>query len=164
MKKSILSFVACLTLATTASVASDKVYATVNGDNVTNEDIAVILKDPRINFETLPENAKTQVVNQAIEKKLLTKKAMNSGVEKLPEYKEALEKIKKDLSLEVWMQQEFKKVDVSDKELKEFYDSNIDKFKVKETLEARHILVATEKEAKAIIDELKKLKMFMQHL
>jgi parvulin-like peptidyl-prolyl isomerase len=56
------------------------------------------------------------------------------------------------------MQKEFKNVSVSDKDAKDFYNKNKEKFKVPATLEARHILTKTENEAKAIIKDLDKAK------
>jgi parvulin-like peptidyl-prolyl isomerase len=47
---------------------------------------------------------------------------------------------------------------VSDSEAKAFYDKNADKFKQKPTVHARHILVKEEKDATALIGEMKALK------
>lgn len=158
MKRGILSLVASIALASTLSLANDKVYAVVDGEEITSTEINLVLRDPRIDFETLPAETKERVISQVIEKKLLTKKAVSSGIEKLPQYKETLNKIKKDLALELWMQEEYKKVTVSEKDAKDFYNKNQDKFKTKDMLEARHILLKDEKAAKEVISELDKAK------
>ena len=56
------------------------------------------------------------------------------------------------------MQKEYKKVKVSDKEKKDYFNKNKEQFKVPATLEASHILTKTEKEAKDIVKELDKAK------
>jgi len=149
-RKIVLSLVTALAIATTSLSAKD-VYATVDGENVTKEDIAIVLRNPQVNFDTLPENTQEMVINQLIEKKLLTKSALKSGVEKNSAFKEAMEKIKKDLALEIWMQEEFKKISVTGKEISDYYAKNQEQFLTEEKLNARHILVQNEEEAKALI-------------
>lgn len=152
-KKLVLSLATVLAIATTSLSAKD-VYATVNGENVTKEDIAVVLRNPQINFDTLPAKTQETVINQLVERKLLTAAALKSDVEKNSGFKVALEKIKKDLALEVWMQEEFKKVSVTDKEINDYYTKNKEQFISQAKLKARHILVKTENDAKSIIKTL----------
>ncbi|MBD3841767.1 MAG: peptidyl-prolyl cis-trans isomerase [Campylobacterales bacterium] len=157
MKKVILSVVAAVTLAT-ASNMQDKVYATVNGENITGSDIAVILRDPRIDFETIPEETKKQVLETVIEQKILSQYAMKSPIVKSDDYKEQIEKLKQTVAFQMWAQDISKTVEVSDKELKEFFDANQAMFRKPLELKARHILVKSEAEAKDLIKELSKSK------
>lgn len=154
-KKIVLSLIATLAISSSILYAADS-YGSVNGDEISKEDIAVVLRNPNIDFNTLPKNSKDQVINQIIEKKLLTQKAVKSGIDKDASFKDALEKLKKDLALEIWMQKEFKKVTLSENEKKDYFEKNKDKFNVPATLEARHILTKTEQEAKDIIKTLDK--------
>lgn len=153
MKKTVLSIVTSLVICASTLNAAD-VYATVNGEDITKEDIAVVLRNPKINFDTLPKETQDRVIQQAVEKRLLTNKAIKGGIEKNPVFVKAINKIKKDLALEIWMQTEFRKLKVTDAEKKDFYKANELKFKKQATLEARHILVETEVAAVAIIKEL----------
>ena len=157
MRKIILSVVAASVMLTSASYAAEKVYAKVNGMNITAGDIAMVIRNPRINFDQLPPQTQQKILDQAIDGKLLTSKAIKSGIEKTKAFKEALAKVKNDLALEVWMKEQYKKAKVTDKEAKEFYNKNKDKFKQPPQVKARHILVKTEKEAKDIINQLKGL-------
>ncbi|WP_419770522.1 MAG: peptidylprolyl isomerase [Candidatus Marinarcus sp.] len=156
-KKLVLSLVTSLALVSTSLVAKD-IYATVNGENITKDEIAVVLRNPQVDFDTLPKNTQDMVINQLVEKKLLTDKAIASGIEKNAGFTAALEKIKKDLALEIWMQEEFKKISVTDAQMKAYYTLNESKFQTDEKLNARHIVVETEKEAKDIIKTLKSAK------
>jgi len=153
MRKTILSVVTVLAL-TASTLSAAESYASVNGEEITKQDVAQLLRGQNVQFEALPKETKDKVINQLIEKKLLTQKAVKSGIEKDAKFKEALEKIKEDLALELWMQKEFVKVKASDAEQKSFYNKNKDKFKTPDTLEARHILLKTESEAKDIISKL----------
>ncbi len=157
MKKKILSIVAASVMLTSSSFAADKVYAKVNGMDVTAGDIAMVIRNPRINFAQLPAPTQQKILDQAIDSKLLTSKAIKDGIEKTEAYKKALQKVKQDLALEVWMKDQYNNAKVTDKEAKEFYNKNKDRFKQPAQVKARHILVKTKKEAEAIIKELKGL-------
>jgi parvulin-like peptidyl-prolyl isomerase len=151
MKKFVLGTLTVLT----AMSLSAAVIATVNGQDVTDEDVSLLLRQvPGAQYANLPTEAQQQVLNQAIDRKLLTIQAVNSGVEKDSEYIAALNKIKSEIALEVWMKKEFDKVKVTDAAIKKFYSDNTDKFIQPEQIKASHILVADESAAKAIIKEL----------
>jgi parvulin-like peptidyl-prolyl isomerase len=126
--------------------------------DVTASDIAMVIRNPRINFDALPAQTKQKILDQAIDSKLLSQKAIKSGVENTKAYKDALKNLKTDLALETWMKEQYKKAKVSDKEAKDFYDKNSDKFVEPAQVKARHILLKTEKEAQDIIKQLKGLK------
>ncbi len=154
-KKLVLSVIATLAISTTTLSAD---YGSVDGEKITKEDVSTLLRNPNINFDSLPKASKDKVLNQIVEKKLLTNNAVKSGVSKDKDYKVALEKLKKDLALEIWMQKEYKSVKVSEKEKKDYYNKNKSQFKIPTVLEARHILTKTLNDAKAIIKDLNKAK------
>ena len=152
MKKVILSSIAAAVLGVSLNAT---VYATVNGEDVNDQDIAVLMRAMQgTKFEELPADAKQKIVEQAVERKLLTTEATKSGVEKDKEYAEALKRIKADLALEVWMKKIYDAVKVDAKDVKDYYDKNADKFMQPATVKARHVLVKTEQEAKDVIKEL----------
>ena len=144
---------------TTSVVASD-ILATVNGKNITKQDAQtfVTASAPQANFLQLGDAEKKMVVDRLIEKVLFTELALQEGIDKKPEFKRNMEKIKEELLVNMWMKSQMDNAIVSDSEAKEFYDKNADKFMQEATMQARHILLATEKEAQDIIDTLKPLK------
>ncbi len=154
MKKIVTSFVASMALFSALNAAD--IYATVDGENITKQDIEMIIQDPRIELDKIPAEARTQIVDQAINKKLLAKKALKDGVEKDAQYAEAMSKIKEDLAFQVWQKNEIDKLKFSDADKKDFYEKNKDKFNIPEMFEASHILVDSEAEAQNIINELNK--------
>jgi len=62
--------------------------------------------------------------------------------------------MKQDLAFQVWQKNELAKHKPSDSEIKAFYNKNKANFVVPTTLEASHILVKTENEAKSIIKQI----------
>ncbi len=143
----------------TSVVASD-VLATVNGKNITKQDAEqfVAAAQPNAHFSQLKPDQQNMIKQRLIEKVLFTELAKKEGVENAPEFKAAIEKIKEELLVNVWMKKQLDATLVSDSEAKEFYEKNKEKFKQPESVTASHILVKTEDEAKAIINELKPLK------
>ena len=135
-----------------------KVYATVDGEEITDKDL-LFLKQimPNVDFDNLPKDMKNKALDQAIERKLLTREAKKENFENTTAYKEALEDFKETMILELWMRKQIDGVKVNDDEIKKFYDANKDKFVIPESVSARHILVTTEKEAQDIIKELNKV-------
>ncbi|MDD3343393.1 MAG: peptidyl-prolyl cis-trans isomerase [Sulfurospirillaceae bacterium] len=175
--KKILSSVIFTTILSVSLNAN--VYATVNGEDVIDEDIQVLMKSMKeTNFENLQADKKEKVINQAVERKLLTGEAIKNGIEKdqyyvdalkriinnfspeewgKKEYPENLKKLKGDLALEVWMKKIYDDIHVDDKEVKDYYDKNTDKFIKPATVKAKHVLVKTEQEAKEVIKEIESL-------
>ena len=155
MKKVFVRGLVAVSLAASVMMGAE-VLATVNGKQITKKDVNAILKSAGISFDQLRPELKQKVVEQAIERELLKEYAIKSGIQKDAEYKKALEKIKQDLALEIWMKKQFDSITISDKEVQDFYKKNIEKFKRPQRVHARHILVKSEEEAKKIIEELNK--------
>lgn len=153
IERSFLSIVASLIIGASSLQASN-VYATVNGQEITKTDIAIALRNPKIQFDTLPKETKERIIQQLVDKKLLTSKAIKSGIQDSEQFKKDLAYYKEDSAFQIWIQQEFKKLKVSAKEKEDYYKKNELKFKKQATLEARHILVKEEKEAIDIIKTL----------
>ncbi|MEA3512646.1 MAG: peptidylprolyl isomerase [Campylobacterota bacterium] len=157
-KKSILSIVTCITLASSALAVENKVHVVVNGEKITSNDIATALRNPNINFQTLPKEQQEQILNGLIDQKVLSQEAYKSNIKNSKEFKDELEKIKQNLAYQIWMRDLSKTIKADEKELKSFYNENKSKFQKPAELKASHILVKTEDEAKKIIDDLKKSK------
>lgn len=154
MKKMVL--MASSLLVFSSSLVAEDFYATVNGDKITKQDINILIQDPRVDYDQLQADMKKQILEGAINRKLLAKNALKSGVDKDSAYIEALNRIKEDLALQVWQKQQIESIKFSEKDKKEFYNKNKEKFNIPETFEASHILVEDEATAKAIIKDLDK--------
>lgn len=153
-KKTILSIVASLALSTSLFAQTDKVYAVVNGENITATDIAVALRDPRVKFETLQEAQKKQILSGVVEQKILAQKAFKSGIVDSATFKKELEKVKQNLAYQMWVRDLSTTVKVTDAEVKAYYETNKAKYVAPMELKASHILLKTEAEAVAVIKTL----------
>lgn len=137
--------------------ANAEVYAKVDGEEITEKDLAFLRQAmPNLDIANLPKEMKDKAIEQAIERKLLTREAKKDKLENTQEFKDALAEFKDTMILELWMRKQIEEVKISESEIKKHYNTNKDKLIQPETAKARHILVATEKEAKDIIKELNK--------
>ena len=143
----------------TSVVASD-ILVTVNGKNITKQDAQAFVSAsaPQANFMELAPDEKKMVTERLVEKVLFTELAAQEGIDKKPEFKRNMEKIKDELLVNMWMKEQMDNAIVSESEAKAFYDKNADKFMEKASMHARHILLENEKDAQDIIDTLKPLK------
>lgn len=157
-KKVILSFVAMIAISGTAIAQENKVYATVNGMNITQKDVSALLRGQRVKFQSLQKGQQKQILDTLIEQKLLSDMAYKTDIPKTKEYKNELKKVKKALAYQFWLRDFSKKITIANKDVKNYYDNHKAKFKIPEQLKASHILVKTQKEAKKIIATLLKSK------
>jgi len=139
--------------------ASDS-YGTVNGEEITKDEVNQILGMQGIPFDSLNKDMQKKIIEMLVDRKLLAQNAIKSGIEKSDEFKEKLKMVKEDLALNVWMDKETKRIEksITDDEIKAYYEKNKDKFQSPAQLKASHILVKTEDEAKAIIKQLENAK------
>lgn len=150
-----------------STMAAAQTLVTVNGKAITQKDVdSALMNATQGRFNQVPEDKQAefrkQVLEQLIAKELVYEDAKKTGILKskdfTDEYVKAQERVKEDLAIQVWQKRELDKVKVSDKEAEDYYNKNKEEFNEKESVHARHILVKTEDEAKAIITDMKSLK------
>ncbi len=150
----------------TSTLVSAQTLVTVNGQAITQDEVdSALMNATQGRFNQVPAEKQAefrqQVLQQLIGTELVYGDAKKTGVLKskkfADEYKKVQERVKKQLAIQVWQEQQLDKVKVSGKELKKYYKANPEEFNEKESVHARHILLKTESEAKSIISELKPL-------
>jgi len=148
-----------LSLIASSALASD-ILVTVNGKNITKQDAEIFVNasSPQAHFSTLDKTQQDMIVDRLVEKTLFTELASKEGIDKKPEFQKNMKKIREELLVNMWMKEQMDNAVVSDSEAKTFYEKNADKFKQKDSVHARHILVKDEKDAKALIEQMKDLK------
>ena len=141
-------------------ILEEKSYGTVNGEPITEEDVASTLGQTGMNFSTLDPETQKRVLDMVIDRKLLAEAAQKSGIEKTEDFKTQLALMKQDLALDLWMRKEIKTLEDSftKEKLQEEYKKNQQLYSTPKQLKARHILVEKEEEAKALIKELDEAK------
>jgi len=155
-----------LGLLLSASSASAAVLATVNGDEITSDEVnKVLMEGTQGRFDSLPADKQNELRQRIIEgmiaQELVYDDAQKIGVLDSKEYKQELDalvnRLKVQLAAKVWEQQQFEAIKVDAKEVRAYFDSNPEEFVDKEKIHARHILVKTEAEAQSIIKSMKGL-------
>jgi parvulin-like peptidyl-prolyl isomerase len=149
-----------------APMASAGVLATVNGDEITSEEVnKVLMEGTQGRFDSLPADKQNELRQRIIEgmiaQELVYDDAKRTGVLESKEYKQELEalvsRLKVQLAAKIWEKEQFDSINIDAKEVKAYYDANADEFVDKEKIRARHILVKTKAEAEAVIKSMKGL-------
>jgi len=139
--------------AASSSESKDAVAATVNGSPISKKEVDLILKQQRGMPDT-PETRKMVIDNIAMQL-LVAQEAVKKGLDKTPETMDEIEMAKQGVLAQAFVQDYIKTNTITDEQLNAEYD----KLKAQASgnqYKARHILVKTEDEAKAIIVKLNK--------
>lgn len=150
--KTIISIMA-LSLTALPSFAAD--IATVNGKGINQSLYDFISKDATARGQTVDANTKEMIINKLVSSELIYQEAQRIGLDKNPDYKAREELGRRELLVNTFLQDYLKKNPVSEADTKAAYDKYKQALGDKE-YSARHILVATEAEAKDIIAQLGK--------
>jgi peptidyl-prolyl cis-trans isomerase C len=135
-------------------LAADSV-ATVNGKPIKQSLYDYISKDATARGQAVDANVKEMIVNKLISSELVYQEAQRMGLDKQADYLAQEELSRRELLVNTYLQDFIKKNPVSEAATKAEYDKLKTQMGDKE-YKARHILVATEAEAKDIIAQLGK--------
>jgi peptidyl-prolyl cis-trans isomerase C len=154
---SVLALSACNSKENAKSSANDskEAVATVNGVAITKSRVDIIARQGASAGHADSPEARKSIIDQLAMQMLVSEEAIKKGLDKSPEVQEQMEVLKQSVLANAFVQDYIKNNPVSDDVLKAEYD----RIKAKITgteYKARHILVATEAEAKDIIAKLKK--------
>ena len=141
-----------------AQAQSDPVIAKVNGMEIHESDLAMAEEDVGQNPQTqaLTGDAKRDyLVSYVADVLLAAKAAEGKKIADQKEFKGRLAFIRNKLLMETLLQQEGKAA-VTDAAMKKVYDEAVKQMGGEQEVRARHILVPTEDEAKAVLAEVKK--------
>lgn len=143
-----------------AAPGDDTVVAIVNGHEIKASEVAMASDDIVGQLPDLPPKLRYPfVVEYLIERHLLAQAAVKEGIAETDEYKRRLALYQAKALRDAFFFQKLK-AQVTDEEMKAAYDREAVKITPVERVRARHILVATEKEAKDVLARLKKGEKF----
>lgn len=134
--------------------------ATVNGNKISDTEVSEFFA-PMLrgqDFNKLPEQQQKTLVQQYIMQDLILQDAKKQNFEKDPAYAKELERAKEAILINLYQSKLMKDIKVDSSKVKAFYEQNKNQFVKPARVKAKHILVASEEEAKNIINELKSLK------
>ena len=158
---------AVVSLAILSTISMAQTLVTVNGTQITQQDVdRELMSATQGRFNQVPAEKQAefrkQVLEQLVAKELVYDDAKKTGIlnsnEFKNKYEEVAQRVKKEVAIQVWQKQELDKITISDKEKEEYYNKNKEEFIENESINARHILVEKEADAKDIIAQLKPLK------
>jgi len=137
-----------------ALAQQEAVVATVNGEPVTETDIAVAIADLDQQFAQLPEDQRRAAALSAIiEIRLLAAEAEKTGLAGSDEFQRRMALLRQRALHSAYIDQEIA-AKVTDEAVRARYDRQIAETPPTNEVRARHIIVETREEAEAIIEEL----------
>jgi peptidyl-prolyl cis-trans isomerase C len=135
---------------------ANPVLAKVNGSEIRQSDMAIAEEELGPSLEKMdPATKKENLLAFLIDMKIVAKAAEDKKVEDSDDFKKRLAFARNRLLMDSLLANEGKAA-MTDEAMKKVYDDAAKQITSEQEVHARHILVATEDEAKAIEEELKK--------
>jgi len=136
--------------------ADDKVLAKVNGVEIRESDVALAEEELAPSLQQMdPATRKDNVLGFLIDLQIVAKAAEDKKVDSTDDFKKRLAFTRKRLMMDSLLAAEGKAA-TTDDAMKKVYEEAAKQITGEVEVHARHILVETEDEAKAVLDELKK--------
>ncbi|AXS42037.1 peptidylprolyl isomerase [Breoghania sp. L-A4] len=132
----------------------DEVVARVNGTEITQTDLALVGVDYAKDLMQVPEAMRPKVLTDVmVDMHVLADAARKAGLDEDPEFKKHIAYLETRALRDAFFRKNVA-LETTDEELKASYDAKFADFEGPDERHARHILVKTEEEAKAVIAEL----------
>jgi peptidyl-prolyl cis-trans isomerase C len=132
----------------------ETVVATVNGEPITQADLTLAESDLDPQFSRLPpEQRRAAALSAIIEIKLIAAQAEEQGLGEDPEFKQRMEFLRQRALHSALVEQQVAE-QVTDEAVRARYDQEVANTPPRNEVRARHILVETQEEAKAIVEQL----------
>jgi peptidyl-prolyl cis-trans isomerase C len=139
-----------------AQPLKDPVVATVNGQPIRLSELEVAQQSLPQQYRSMPLQAVfPALLDRMIDSKLVVQEGKKTKVNEDPAFKKRMAFVEDQVLQDFWIQREIARQVTADK-LQKRYEERLKQMPAEEEVHARHILVSTEDEAKALIAELKK--------
>ena len=133
--------------------------AEVNGDIITTDDFKKEVENlpPYLRPMAETPDGKKELLDTMIVREIIMQQAKKDGLDKSPEVAAKMEELRQRVIVEAFLKKKIEEqANISDADLRKFYDENKDKFNTSEQVRASHILVKSEAEARDILAQIKK--------
>lgn len=138
----------------TAPVDPATVIATINGEQITEADLALAISDLGAQFAQLPpEQQRAAALSAIIEIRVLAMKGESDGIDKDAEFQRRM-KFLQNRALHAAVVEKYVDKAITEEEIRARYDQEVANTPPVNEVHARHILVGTEDEARAVITRL----------
>jgi peptidyl-prolyl cis-trans isomerase C len=149
----VAAFVACVPF--TAS-ADDVVVAQINGVDIKQSDLDFAASEVGAQLANFPpEDRRRMLLQFVIENELMAEAAVKAGLDSGQSFEDRLKYHRRRTLRDAYFDKSVRNA-VPDEEAKKIYEAKVAGMKPEEEIHARHILVATEAEAKEVQERLKK--------
>lgn len=139
-----------------APVPADTVVAKVNGLPITQKEVDLATEDLGDRLAQLPEERRRdEVINYLVDLKIGAKAAADAKIGETPDFAARLAYYRDKVLLDQYLTNEGKKA-VTEAAARKLFDDTTKAMTPEEEAHARHILVETEDQAKAVVARLKK--------
>ena|SRR5690348_878946 len=139
-----------------AEKLKDPVVAIVNGQKIHLSELEVAKQSLPQQYRNMPMTAiYPALLDRIVDSKLVEQDGRKHKVTEDPAFKKRMAFVEEQVIQDFWLQKEIA-AKVTPERLKQVYQERLKTMPAEEEVHARHILVATEAEAKAIIADLKK--------
>lgn len=130
------------------------VVAVVNGDPIYRSEVMAIQRELPAQYQQLPlAMVLKNLVDELIDARLAAAAARRENLQDTPEFKKRLAFIQSRILAETYLRDQIA-VEVTDEKLRALYQKFVDAFPDEQELRARHILVKSEADARAVIKDL----------
>ncbi|MGO3019186.1 MAG: peptidylprolyl isomerase [Anaerococcus sp.] len=137
-----------------------KVLAEVGEKKITQEEVMKFISAMQNGQQFMNPQGINQIADELVNQELLYIDALEKKLDQDEEFLEELEFTKSNMLKNYAMHMIFKEIEVSDDDLKEYYENNQEAMRSPETFKASHILVKELEEAEKIYEEIQNGKSF----
>jgi peptidyl-prolyl cis-trans isomerase C len=133
--------------------------AVVNGTSITKEQLTPVLEEYRSKArkQSLESQEKMEVVKSVVRRHLILQQKEVAELRKSEKIRKQLKEMEDQLVLAAYLEQHVGRyLTVSDEELQAYYKANLSSFSTLPKVKAKHILLRSEGEAKAVLEKLRK--------
>ena len=141
---------------------TQEILATVAGEEITAEDLNAFIQSMPKEQQMYASNQqfRQQIIDQLVNARLFAKYAEELKMDETEEFQKILNNAKKEILASMAIGETVKNAEVTEEELKEFYEANKQRFEKGGTVRAKHILVKEEAKCQEILEEIIAGKVF----
>jgi peptidyl-prolyl cis-trans isomerase C len=137
-----------------AANPNDPVVARVNGAEIRQSDLDVAEEDLGSDLQGPPEQKREQLISYVTDVLLVAQAAEKQKLAESPEFQQREALMRNKLLMSLFLEEQGKSA-ATDDEMHKVYEEQVKPMGAEEEVRARHILVNTEDEAKAIAEQIK---------
>ena len=143
-------------------MSNQEILATVAGEVITEADVNAFIQNMPKEQQMYASNPqfRQQIVDQLINYRLFSKYAEDMKMDETAEFEAALNNARKEILASMVISETVKAVEVTEEDMKAFYEENSNYFEKGATVSAKHILVKEEDKCQEILEEIIAGKVF----